>query len=249
MVAGAASSPSLPSVSPMIPVPSRPLLFLDYDGTLAPLVGDPSAAVPHPAVPDLLARLGDLHPVVVITGRDLAALGRLLGLRLPAVGLHGAEEGWADGTVETRADDAHAGALARLRDAVPQARGVVVEDKGAAFAVHYRHAPDADAARAALETWAQAVPAGLVPIWGKSVVELRAEGVSKGTAVARLAAAHPDRTPVYLGDDVTDEDAFGALQALRTPSVTVKVGPGETVAGHRLPDVEAVVAYLRRFLD
>ena len=230
------------------PVPARPLLFLDFDGTLAPIVDDPAAAAPHPAVPDLLVALEAAHPVVVVTGRDLEALGRLLGVRVRAVGLHGAEEGWADGTVEERAADEHADLLAVLRDAVPVLEGVHVEDKGAAFAVHYRHAPDAGAARSALEVWADDVPAALVPIWGKSVVELRAEGVSKGTAVSRIAAAHPDRTPVYLGDDVTDEDAFAALQALRTPSVTVKVGEGETVAGHRLPDVEAVVAYLRRFV-
>ncbi len=123
-----------------------------------------------------------------------------------------------------------------------------MEDKGGAFAVHYRMAPDPDAARRALEAWADGVPDGLEPIWGKFVLELRPAGVSKGTAVARIAAEHPDRTPVYLGDDVTDEDAFRALQALRQPSVTVKVGEGETVAGHRLPDVEAVVAYLRGFL-
>ena len=234
-------------------VPDRPLLFLDFDGTLAPIVDDPAAAAPHPAVPDLLARLGEAHPVVVVTGRDLGALGRLLGgvmgaARVRAVGLHGAEAGGTDGTVETRAAHAHAEALEALRASVPEGDGIRVEDKGGAFAVHYRSAPDWDAARAALEPWAEAVPEGLVPIWGKAVVELRAADVSKGTAVAALAAAAPDRTPVYVGDDVTDEDAFAALQALRTPSVTVKVGEGETAAGHRLPDVEAVVAYLRRFL-
>ena len=233
----------------MPPVPARPLLFLDYDGTLAPIVDDPAAAVPHPAVPDLLAQLAAQHAVVVVTGRDLAALARLLGGRHRAVGLHGAEHGWSDGTVESRAAEAHADALARLRDAVPDGDGIVVEGKGSAFAVHYRAAPDADAARALLEPWAASVPDGLVAVWGKRVVELRAEGVSKGTAVTALATAHPDRTPVYLGDDTTDEDAFAALQALRQPSVTVKVGDGATAAGHRLPDVEAVVAYLRRFLD
>ena len=128
------------------PVPDRPLLFLDFDGTLAPIVDDPAAAAPHPAVPDLLIALEDAHPVVVVTGRDLGALGRLLGVRVRAVGLHGAEEGWADGTVEQQAGEEHAGALARLRAAVPDLPGVHVEDKGAAFAVHYRHAPDADAA-------------------------------------------------------------------------------------------------------
>jgi len=234
----------------MPPVPPCSLLFLDYDGTLAPVVDDPAAAEPHPAVPDLRAELAELHEVVVVTGRDLGALGRLLGpaLRIRAVGLHGAEEGWTDGTIDARSVETHAEALRALRLALPDVEGVAIEDKGGTFAVHYRHAPDWEAARAALETWAEAVPHGLVPIWGKAVVELRAEGISKGTAVAALAAEHPDRTPVYLGDDVTDEDAFRALQALRQPAVTVKVGEGETVAGHRLPDVEAVVAYLRRFL-
>lgn len=232
----------------MIPVPDRPLLFLDFDGTLAPIVADPAAAAPHPAVPDLLAALAEAHEVVVVTGRDLEALGRLLGVRVRAVGLHGAERGWADGEVEQQAGSEHADLLRDLRAAVPEVDGVVVEDKGAAFAVHYRHAPDWDVARLALEQWAEVVPDGLTPIWGKAVVELRPAGVSKGTAVTEIAAAHPDRTPVYLGDDVTDEDAFVALQALRQPAVTVKVGEGETAAGHRLPDVEAVVAYLRRFV-
>ena len=236
----------------MPPVPPRPLLFLDYDGTLAPIVDDPAAAGPHPDVPALLGRLAEAHPVVVVTGRDLAALGRLLGgaggPRVRAVGLHGVEAGWSDGTVDRRETEAHGDALDRLRAAVPDAEGVVVEDKGAAFAVHYRAAPDSDAARAALEAWAEAVPDGLTPIWGKRVVELRPAGVSKGTAVAALAAEHPDRTPVYVGDDVTDEDAFRALGALRQPSVTVKVGDGETAAGHRVADVDAVVAYLRTFL-
>ena len=236
----------------MPPVPPRPLLFLDYDGTLAPIVDDPAKAVPHPDVPGLLVELAEAHPVVVVTGRDLAALGRLLGgaggPRVRAVGLHGVEAGWSDGTVDERAGHEHADALDRLRADVPDAEGVVVEDKGAAFAVHYRAAADADAARAALERWAEAVPDGLATIWGKAVVELRPEGVSKGTAVAAIAAEHPDRTPVYLGDDVTDEDAFRALQALRQTTVTVKVGDGETAAGHRLPNVDAVVGYLRRFL-
>lgn len=232
----------------MPPHPDRPLLFLDYDGTLAPIVDDPAAAVPHPAVPDLLAELMALHPVVVVTGRDLAALGRLLPVPVQAVGLHGVEEGTVGGAVRSTALEAHAADLARLRASVPPGDGIALEDKGAGFAVHYRAAPDDAAARAALSAWAADVPDGLVPIWGKKVVELRPEGVSKGTAVARLAAAHPDRTPVYLGDDVTDEDAFRALAALRTPSVTVKVGEGETDAGHRLADVEAVVAYLRGFL-
>ncbi len=233
----------------MPPLPERPLFFLDYDGTLAPLVADPAAAVPHPDVPALVAALAARHPLWLVTGRDLATLGRLLPLSARAVGLHGAEEGTLGGEVARRALDAHAEALAALRAAVPGVDGVVVEEKGgAAFAVHYRQAKDASAARTALERWAAGVPEGLVPMWGKLTVELRPREVSKGTAVARIAAAHPGHTPVCLGDDVTDEDAFRALHALRPDAVTVKVGDGATAARFRLPDVEAVVAYLARFV-
>jgi trehalose 6-phosphate phosphatase len=186
---------------------------------------------------------------VIVTGRDLASLSRLLeGVRIRAVGLHGAETGWSDGTVDARATEAFSDVLQGLRADVPQLEGIRVEDKGRAFAVHYRHASDAEAARSALRTWASAVPDGLAAIWGKKVVELRAEDVSKGTAVVQIAAEHPGRTPVYLGDDVTDEDAFEALHSLRQPVVTIKVGEGETVAGHHLDSPNDVVAYLRGFL-
>lgn len=234
------------------PRPARPLFVLDYDGTLAPIVSDPAAAVPHADVPALLARLARAHPVVVVTGRDLAALARLLtgpdgrpvGVR--AVGLHGAEWGVLGGPPSPTGLDAHVAELGRMRATVPVSEGVVVEEKGAAFAVHYRLAPDPAAARAALGRWVAAAPAGLEPVWGKCVVELRARGVSKGTAVARLAAERPDCTPVALGDDVTDEDAF---LALGPDAVTIKVGPGPTAARFRLPDVDAAVAYLDGFLS
>lgn len=235
--------------TPMPPRPERPLFFLDYDGTLAPLVADPAAAGPHPDIPALLEALAARHPLWLVTGRDLAALARLLPVSARAVGLHGVEEGTLGGETTRRALDAHADALAVLRAAVPDVEGVVVEEKGgAAFAVHYRQATDTEAARAALGRWAAAAPDGLVPIWGKRVVELRPRDVSKGTTVRRLAAEHPEYVPVCLGDDVTDEDAFVALHALRADAVTVKVGEGATSARFRLPDVEAAVAYLAGFV-
>src|SRR5690606_32830783 len=133
---------------------------------------------------------------------------RLLPAEVKAVGLHGAEEGRLGREATRPALARHAETLARLKAAVPRFPGVHVEEKSGAFAVHYRQAEDEAAALRALEAWADDAPEALEPIWGKKVVELRARGVSKGTAVARLTAAHPDYTPVYLGDDVTDEDAF-----------------------------------------
>jgi trehalose 6-phosphate phosphatase len=135
-----------------------------------------------------------------------------------------------------------------MRATLPAMEGVDVEDKGgAAFAVHYRRAPNPLRARQALGRWAAGAPGQLEAVWGKMVVELRARGVSKGAAVGQIAAAHPDRVPVYLGDDVTDEEAFEALNALDPRAVTVKVGDGSSSARFRVRGVDEAVSYLGLF--
>lgn len=232
---------------PPADTPPRPLLLLDYDGTLAPIVDDPAAAVPHPEVPGLLSRLAALHPVRVITGRGLEDLAPLLPVPVEAVGLHGAQRGRLGDEPRLHMPGAALAALRSLRTSVPALDGVRVEDKGPSFALHYRGAADPDAVVRALRDWLEDAPETLHPVWGKMVLELRPAGVDKGRVVRDLAARHADRTPVYLGDDTTDEDAFRAL-ADDARAVTVKVGPGETAARFRLPDVDAVVAYLRRFV-
>jgi len=233
----------------MHPVPPRvanPLFLLGYDGTLAPIVSDPARAVPHPEVPMLLRRLRAWYPVVIITGRHLRDLeGFLPDCALDAVGLHGAQTGTLGRAFEEATPPETRRALEQMRRTVPEGEGVWVEDKGHAFAVHYRHAPDRDAARRQLEEWAQNAPALLHATSGKCVVELRPARVSKGTAVTDLARRHAQHTPLYLGDDVTDEDAFAALG---NDAVTVKVGEGATRARYRLPDVDAVVAYLKQYI-
>ncbi|WP_094549681.1 trehalose-phosphatase [Rubricoccus marinus] len=236
----------------MIPHPNRPLLFLDYDGTLSPIVDDPAQARPHPDVPALLASLAERHRVVIVSGRGIAKLTHFLpGVRVQAVGLHGAEEGaLGEEPAPSAALQAVAEPLAALKASVPALEGVMVEDKGATFAVHYRNARDEAAAHEALRAWASDVPEGLHAVWGKKVLELRPRDLSKGTAVVRIAAENPALTPVYIGDDTTDEDAFQALDASsgeREP-VTVKVGEGETAARYRVPGVDDVVTYLRGFL-
>lgn len=235
---------------PEPPRPARPLLLLDYDGTLAPIVDDPARAIPHPDVPALLPRLVARHPTVVVTGRDLATLGRLMGATpdgLRAVGLHGAAWGRPGDADDTPSHAPDGDLVSQLRGAVPALPGVTVEPKGALFAVHYRQATDRDAAEAAVEAWARTVPPVLDVIRGKCVAELRPPGVSKGVAVGRLAAEHPDRTPVYVGDDVTDEEAFAALDGV-PGAVAVKVGDGPTRAPYRLPDPGAVATWLAGFV-
>ena len=232
----------------MPPVVDRPLFFLDYDGTLAPIVDDPEEAVPHPDVPGLLRSLNARYPLWVVTGRDLRALASFLDQPLHAIGLHGAQEGTVGGEVKRLMPDDAVQALKQLRASVPSMDGLKIEDKDPSFAVHYRDVEREDEARDRLGSWLDAMPEMLDAIWGKKVVELRPEGLSKGTAVRRIAERHPEHVPVYLGDDVTDEDAFRALQALDRDAVTVKVGPGDTVASHRLADPDEVVEYLRQYV-
>jgi len=232
----------------MIPVPDRPLFFLDYDGTLAPIVDDPDAAVPHPAVPDLLRELDDRFPLWIVTGRDLRALSSFLDQPLNAIGLHGAQQGVVGGEVERLMPDDAAEALRRLRRSVPSVDGMHIEEKDQAFAVHYREVHDEAETRERLSSWLDAMPEMLDAIWGKKVVELRPDGLTKGTAVHRIAAAHPECTPVYLGDDTTDEDAFAALQEMERDAVTVRIGNEETRADYRLAGPDEVVDYLRRYV-
>jgi trehalose 6-phosphate phosphatase len=232
----------------MIPVSDRPLFFLDYDGTLAPIVDDPDAAVPHPEVPELLRALDDRFPLWIVTGRDLRALSSFLDQPLKAIGLHGAQQGVVGGEVERLMPDDAAEALRRLRRSVPSVDGMHIEEKDQAFAVHYREVDDEAETRERLSSWLNAMPEMLDAIWGKKVVELRPEGLTKGTAVRRIAEEHPDYTPVYLGDDTTDEDAFAALQEMARDAITVRIGDEETRADYRLAGPDEVVDYLRRYV-
>jgi trehalose 6-phosphate phosphatase len=233
------------------PTVERPLLLLDYDGTLAGITEDPDRAVPHPQVPELLRSLAARMPIRVITGRRVVDVARLLPVPdLVAVGVHGMEEGPLGGEVHSRLDPASRELMDSVRDELPRVRGVRVEDKGAAIALHYRGAADEERVVGELREWAERLPAGLEPVWGKKVVEVRPRGFDKGRAARELADEHPSATPVMIGDDTTDEDAFRALAESGggAPSVTIKVGPGETSARYRLADIESVVGYLRRYL-
>ena len=88
------------------PVVDQPVFFLDYDGTLAPIVAEPMEAFPHPDLQEILSQLAAAYPTWIVTGRDLHALGILLPVRLPAVGLHGIEWGEVGAVAEERIERA-----------------------------------------------------------------------------------------------------------------------------------------------
>ena len=227
------------------PIVKNPLFFLDYDGTLAPIVDDPMSAFPHTEAPGLLEQLTARYPLWIITGRHLRDLAVLLDMPLRAIGLHGAQEGTIGGAHESLIPEGAQTALSARRRTVPDLEGLRVEEKEHTFAVHYRAVKEKAKVRARLRAWTDDLPEELDAIWGKDVLELRPRGLDKGVAVRRIAEDFPNHTPVYLGDDVTDEDAFAALAE---DAVTVKVGEGDTRARFRLGDVEAVVAYLKQYV-
>jgi len=226
----------------------RPLLLAsDYDGVLAPLVGDPSAAVPGPGVADVLARLAAVDGVTValVSGRGVADLQQTSGLVGPYrwVGSHGAEfDGPLTGRLAERRD-----ALAELLEprvaAVPGAR---LEVKPASVAVHVRQVEDRTAAARLLAEVRELVDSSLTMKPGKEVLEVAVTDADKGTALRRLRDELGAAAALYLGDDVTDEDGF---RALLPQDVTVKVGEGETAARHRVPDTNGALAVLTALAD
>ncbi|KEF34544.1 haloacid dehalogenase [Deinococcus sp. RL] len=222
----------------------RPLLVLaDYDGTLAPIVPRPEEAWPQPGAREALERLlaGGRHRAAIVTGRLAEQVQAFLRLPdLPVVGLHGME--WPGETLAAPDAEARRALTARL----PDLPGLRLEDKGWTLAVHYREVPAARQAEAEALLAALPLPPGWEAVAGKKVREFRPSGFGKGRAAARLAEVHPEHLPVFLGDDVTDEEGFVRVRALG--GMTVKVGEGDTAAEHRVGSPADVVTLLRAWV-
>lgn len=234
----------------------HPVLLLDYDGTLAPFHVDPTWARPYPGIPRLLDRLmAGRSRVVIISGRSTRDLVPLLDLdRLPEIwGAHGFERRHADGRYELAPSnslsiaaliEAHtwAGALIPL--------GARLERKPASLAVHWRGAaPErASAINAAVRThWTDTAPTLLELHSFDGGIELRAPGRDKGYAVRTLLEEiDPGSIAAYLGDDLTDEDALGAL-AGHGLGVLVRPELRPTAARLWLRPPDELVAFLERW--
>jgi trehalose 6-phosphate phosphatase len=182
----------------------------------------------------------------VISGRSLDEVDRILEGVVTAVGaVHGLVRRTGDGVVEgIPADPALAEARVQLERFVAGHPGLMLEDKAVSVAVHSRQAPQLSAtARAEAERICAGTELKLQP--GELVTEIRTSGADKGAAVRAFMQEHPFKgaLPVFVGDDLTDEDGFKAARALG--GVSVLVGPVRpTEADLRLEDVAAVRAWL-----
>lgn len=243
---------TLGSVPPLVPE-GRYAFFFDVDGTLAAIQSRPEEVFIPAAAKAALSRLAELSDgaLALVSGRPTRELDALVApLRFPLAGVHGAERRDAAGHTERLSlpADVSASLTSLLSEAVAKMPNTQLETKGMAFALHYRRAPHYQQAILTLaETMTQRFPElALQP--GKCVVELKPKGVSKGAAIADFMQQAPfaGRTPVFLGDDLTDEAGFEAVNAL--DGIAIKVGEGETKAGYRLADVEAVYHWLEQTL-
>lgn len=222
-------------------------LFLDFDGTLVDIAPTPGAiAVPQ----DLSARLEVLargldDALALVSGRALSDLERHLGtLNIARAGSHGIDRRLADGRQLGNAAQAiPAAAAAEMAEFAAQ-HGLHLETKPHGTALHYRAVPDAEGA--SLQFAARhAHLHGLAMKRGKCVIELVLPGADKGGAVRAFMAEAPfaGRVPIFVGDDVTDEDGFLAAAALGGFGIIVG-DRQETAARWRIADPAGVLEWL-----
>jgi trehalose 6-phosphate phosphatase len=231
------TKPTRPALLPL----SEVSLFLDIDGTLAEFESTPEAVGPLPRRTALLRRLYERLDgrLAAVSGRGIDSIDHILEGVLPVVAgvIHRTPPHPALAEVRAEAE-----AFAATRP------GVQVEDKGLAVTLHYRRAPDEAPHVRALASRLSKL--GLDYERGNMVVELKTPGADKGYAVRAIMAEPPFSagTPVFVGDDMTDENGFGHCKAMG--GYGVLVGPLRiTSARYRLENVEDVLGWLEASLE
>lgn len=227
--------------------------FFDVDGTLAAIQSRPEAVFIPEQVIAQLQQLSALSQgaLALVSGRPIEQLDALAAPWYgPAAGVHGAERRDAEGNLQriSLPVEVEQSLRTELQDAMASWPGTQLEVKGMAFALHYRQAMqhEQDVMRLAEQSVKRFPGLALQP--GKCVVEIKPAGIDKGAAISDFMEQPPfaGRTPVFIGDDLTDEKGFLAVNARQ--GVSIKVGEGSTQAHYRLHDVDAVYGWLERTL-
>lgn len=226
--------------------PKSTALFLDFDGTLAPLQSEPTTVFLSPGQPDTLLKLATAmdHALAIISGRDILDLALRVPSELLRIGGHGLDVA-RPGTLPVRTSgDAPEQLASAFATITTNFDGVWVETKGRVLAVHYRENPHAgDALNDALSiAIASHSDYKLQP--GKMVIEAKPAAANKGAALRAAMQAEPfaTRFPVLIGDDKTDEDAMSVARELG--GYGIKVGEGDSIAPWRMKSTQQVWEWL-----
>ena len=228
-------------------------LFLDFDGCIVDIAPTPEAVDVPDCLPSLLVALREAlgGAVAIVSGRSIEQIDGFLGTAVPAVaGLHGLERRTADGGIvrpPLSRNDLH-DVRALLEAFAAERPGVLVEDKTYTVALHYRLAPSLrDDCKDVLNATLEDIPQGWQVTEGKFVFEIRPREHTKGTAIEAFMGETPflGRTPVFCGDDTTDEDGFGVVNA--RGGLSIRVGKGSaTQAAAQVDTVGEFLDWLMR---
>jgi len=236
-------------------VANRLFLFLDYDGTLTPIVSHPEEAILSKETRAFLLSLkkNPRFLLAIVSGRSIKDIRDLLGLKgVYYVGNHGLEISAPKSGIKKLVSEEVVPELGRIRNRLNNqlrdVNGIVIEDKGYVLAIHYRNA-DPRQIPPILMTLKQEIKGSKEPLclgYGKMVFEIKPEStVNKGTAVLELLD-HADQDgvlPLYIGDDQTDEDAF---KVLKKKGITIFVGlMSNSSAQYYLKDPYEVYRFLK----
>lgn len=226
-------------------------LFLDVDGTLIELTDTPSQTFADAEIKSLLGEVAERlgGAVALISGRKIETLDQLFApLKLPAAGLHGVERRKMDGSIQGASfvDSQLERARVALKALVEAHPGTLFEDKERTIALHFRTAPHfAEAMRDAVIEIAKPLGNNYHIQAGKMLFEIKPRGFSKATAIQAFMKESPfrGRRPVFIGDDLTDQDGFRMAEEHGGLSIAV----GDHVQGqYQLSDVTAVRGLLRQ---
>jgi trehalose 6-phosphate phosphatase len=251
---------SLPSALDVVgEIASRKLaVFLDYDGTLTPIVNDPDKAILSEETRELVSKLGRDCPVAVISGRDLADVQSKVGIdSIIYAGSHGFDVAAPDGTADSELKDrlesefipALDAAEQELHERMDPIAGALVDRKKYSVAAHYRNVAEAESGSVANAVdEVLALHDNLKKTTGKKVFELQPRlDWHKGKALQWLRKTlnldTPDIVPIFIGDDITDEDAFEAIQE-NGIGIIVREEPRETFARYALETPAEVAIFL-----
>jgi len=228
------------------------LVASDYDGTLSPIVVDPMKAKPHREGMVALQTLSELPQThtAIISGRSLEVLSKLIktsdGIHL--VGSHGSEFDLGfEASLPKRSIALKQKIEKEMKKAVGKKKGFYIEKKPASVGLHFRNANKAEA-KPIVEKLQKKYKkiAGVFIKHGKEVIEFTILKTNKGRALERIRHRVGSHAVIFLGDDLTDEDAFKSLSG---PDISIKVGDGKTAAQYRVKDTKEVASVLAKLCE